>query len=71
MLIPKPKPLTYFNSSPEAIRQTVMRYSLSRRNVQDLLPERGIDICHEAVRFWRNRIGPLCAGDIRKTRLRA
>ena len=40
----------YFNSSPEVIRLTVMmyiRYPLSLRQVEDLLFERGIDICHE------------------------
>ena len=47
-------PFRYFNSSPEVIRLTVMmyiRYPLSLRQVEDLLFERGIDICHETVRF--------------------
>lgn len=35
---------------------------------EDLLFERGIDICHETVRIWRNRFGPLFAGDIRRQR---
>jgi transposase-like protein len=39
--------------------------------VKDLLDERGIDICHETVRFWWNRFGPLFAGDIRKRPVRA
>ena len=39
--------------------------------MEDLLHERGIDICHEIVRFWWNRFGPLFSGDIRKRRLRA
>jgi len=46
-------PFRYFNSSPEVIRLAVMlyvRYPLSLRNVEDLLSERGIDICHETVR---------------------
>ena len=54
-------PFRYFNSSPEVIRLTVMmyiRYPLSLRQVEDLLFERGIDICHETVRFWWNRFGP-------------
>jgi putative transposase len=44
-----------FNSSPEVIRLAVMmyiRFSLSLRQVEDLLSERGIGICHETVRFW-------------------
>ena len=34
-----------------------LKYPLSLRNVEDLLLERGIDICHETVRFWGNRFG--------------
>jgi transposase-like protein len=29
-----------------------VRYPLSLRNVEDLLHERGIDICYETVRKW-------------------
>jgi putative transposase len=57
-------PFRYFNSSPEVIRLVVMmyvRYSLSLRNVGDLLAERGIDISHETVRFWWNRFGSMFA----------
>ena len=46
--------LRYFNSSPEVIHLTVVmyvRYPLCLRQVEDLLFERGIDICHETVRF--------------------
>ena len=32
-----------------------IRFPLSLRNVEDLLHERGIDICHETVRFRRTR----------------
>ncbi|MEH6726090.1 MAG: IS6 family transposase, partial [Hyphomicrobiales bacterium] len=42
-----------------------VRFPLSLRNVEDLLHERGIDICHETIRFWWNRFGPLFAADIR------
>ena len=47
-------PFRYFNSSPELIRLTVtmyVRYPLSLRQVEDLLFERGIYICHETVRL--------------------
>ncbi len=66
-------PFRYFNSSPEVIRLAVMmyvRYPLSLRQVEDLLFERGIDICHETVRYWWNRFGPLFAAEIRKRRIR-
>ena len=46
-----------------------VRFPLSLRNVEDLLFERGIDICHETVRLWWNRFGPLFAGDIRRQRV--
>ena len=46
-----------------------VRYPLSLRNVEDLLFERGIDICHETVRYWWNRFGPMFAGDIRRQRI--
>ena len=65
-------PFRYFNSSPEIIRLTVMmyiRYPLSLRQVEDMLFERGIDICHETVRFWWNRFGPMFAAEIRKRRV--
>ena len=44
-------------------------HDLSLRNVEDLLFERGIDICHETVRHWWNRFGPMFAGDIRRQRV--
>lgn len=42
---------------------------MSLRNVEDLLHERGIDICHETVRYWRNWFGPVFAKSIRKRRV--
>ena len=51
----------YFKTSEEVIRLTVMyyvRYPLSFRQVEDILHERGIDICHETVRYWVDRFGP-------------
>jgi transposase-like protein len=65
-------PFRYFNSSPEVIRLVVMmyvRFPLSLRNVEDLLFERGIDICHETVPMWWNRFGPMLTGDIRRQRI--
>ncbi len=65
-------PFRYFNSSPEVIRSAVMlyvRYPLSLRQVEDLLFERGIDICHETVRYWWNRFGPLFTAEIWKRRI--
>ncbi|MBB4861180.1 transposase-like protein [Novosphingobium chloroacetimidivorans] len=57
--MPRPRkpasPFRYLNSSPEMIRLVVLRYvrfPLSLWNVEDLLFERGIDVCHETVRLW-------------------
>jgi putative transposase len=68
----KRSPFKYFKTSPEIIRLAVMmylRYPLSLRNVEDLLHERGIEICHETVRFWWNRFGPMFAAEIRRRRI--
>lgn len=57
----KKNPFRYFKTSPEIIRLAVVmyyRYPLSLRIVEDLLHKRGIDICHETVRYWWNRFGP-------------
>ena len=65
-------PFRYFETSPKIIRLTVMMYvgfPLSLRQVEDLLHERGIDICHETVRVWWNRFGPMFAAEIRKKRV--
>ena len=43
-------------------------FPLSLRQVEDLIHERGIDICHETVRVWWNRFGPMFAAEIRKKR---
>ncbi len=61
-----------FRTSPEIIRLAVMmyvRFPLSLRNVEDLLHERGIDVSHEAIRFWWHRFGPKFASEIRKRRI--
>ena len=65
-------PFRYFHSSPELIREVVMlyvRFPLSLRNVKDLLSGRGFDLCHETVRLWWNRFGPMFAGEIRRRRV--
>lgn len=68
----KRSPFRYFKTSPEIIRLAVVLYvpfPLSLRNVEDLLHERGIDVSHEAVRYWWHRFGLLFAAEIRKKRV--
>jgi len=67
-------PFRYFKTSPEIIQLGVMmyvRFPLSLRNVEDLLHERGIDICHESVRLRGDRFGTYFAQKIRKCRSEA
>lgn len=68
----KHSPFRCFKTSPEVIRLAIMlyvRYPLSLSKVQDLLHERGIDVSHETVRFWWNRLGPRSAAEIRRRRV--
>ena len=54
---------------PEIIQLAVMmyvRFPRSLCNVEDLLHERGIDICHETVSHWVDRFGSCFAHKIRK-----
>ena len=46
-----------------------VRFPLPLRNVEDLLHERGIDVTHEAVRYWWHRFGPMFAAEIKKHRI--
>jgi hypothetical protein len=43
-----------------------IRFPLSLRQVEDLLNERGIDICHETVRAWWNRFGRHCQTNLNR-----
>jgi putative transposase len=64
-------PFRYFKTSRQVIQLAVMmyiRYPLSLRNVEDLLHERGIDVCHESVQLWVDRFGSFFGSMIRKRR---
>src|ERR1700734_3683205 len=56
---------------PEIIHQAIwlyLRFTLSFRDVEDLLAERGIAVSYETVRRWVNHFGPMIAGRLRKRR---
>jgi transposase-like protein len=56
---------------PEIIQQAIwlyVRFTLSFRDVEDLLPEREILVSYETVRRWVNHFGPKIAADLRKRR---
>ena len=47
-----------------------LRFTLSYRDVEDLLAERGLDISYETVRRWVLKFGPLIARRLRQRRPR-
>jgi hypothetical protein len=56
---------------PEIIHQAIwlyFRFTLSFRDVEDLLAERGIAVSYETIRRWVNHFGPMIAADLRKRR---
>src|SRR4028118_409212 len=58
---------------PEVIRHAVrlyLRFTLSFRDVEELLAERGIETSYETVRRWVLKFGPLFARNLRRLRPR-
>ena len=58
---------------PQVIQHVVwlyLRFTLSFRDVEDLLAERGLDISYETVRHWVAKFGPLFARKLRLRRAR-
>ncbi len=47
-----------------------LRFTLSYRDVEDLLAERGLDISYETVRSWVLKFGPVIARRLRQRRSR-
>src|SRR4051812_463500 len=58
---------------PEIIRHAVwlyLRFTLSYRDVEELLAERGIETAYESVRRWVIKFGPAFARNLRRMRPR-
>ena len=56
---------------PDIIHQAIwlyLRFTLSFRDVEDLLAERGIAISYETVRRWVNHFGSIIAAELQKRR---
>src|SRR3974390_3455078 len=56
---------------PDIIRHAVwlyLRFTLSFRDVEDLLAERGLDVSYETVRRWVLKFGPMFAKELRRRR---
>src|SRR5215472_2408327 len=58
---------------PTVIQHAVwlyVRFTLSYRDVEDLLAERGLEVSYETVRRWVLKLGPLFARELRRRRHR-
>jgi putative transposase len=58
---------------PEVIQHAVwlyLRFTLSYRDVEELLTERGIETSHESIRRWVLKFGPAIACNLRRLRPR-
>ena len=58
-----------YSCPPVIIQQAVWlyaRFTLSFRDVEDLLAERGIMVTYETVRRWVKYFGPTIAADLRR-----
>ena len=54
---------------PEIIQYAVWlyhRFSLSHRDIEDLLAGRGIDVSYESIRLWCNKFGPQYARRLKR-----
>jgi putative transposase len=70
------KPISYARHRfpPEVIRHAVwlyLRFTLSYRDVEDLLAERGLIVSNEMIRRWVLKFGPVIAKNLRKSRPQA
>jgi transposase-like protein len=45
------------------------RFTLSLRDVEEMLAHRGIDVSYEAIRYWTLKFGPKIARTLRRRKL--
>jgi putative transposase len=67
------KPISYARHRfpPDVIRDAdwlYLRFTLSYRDVEDLLAERGLTVSNESIRRWVLKFGPVIAKNLRGTR---
>ena len=56
---------------PDVIRQAVwlyFRFTLSLRDVEELLAHRGVEVSREAIRCWVIKFGPMMAANLKRRR---
>ena len=66
-------PLCRHRFPPEISQHAIwlyLRFTLSYRDVEELLAERGLDISYETVRRWMLKFGPTIARRLRQRRAR-
>jgi len=69
----KPLSFKHHRFPPDIIRHAIWlhsRFSLSFRDVKELLAERGVDASYETDRRWLLKFGPAIAANIRRSRPR-
>ena len=67
------KPLSFkrYRFPPDVIRNAIwlyFRFTLSLRDVEEMLAQRRIEVSYETIRYWVNHFGPLIAANIRRRR---
>jgi transposase-like protein len=67
------KPLSFkpHRFPAEVIREAVwlyFRFTLSLRDVEEMMAQRGIEVSYETIRCWVNKFGPLIAANLRRRR---
>lgn len=70
------KPIWYARHRfpPDVIRHAVwlyLRFTLSYRDVEELLAERGLDVSYDSLRRWVTKFGPTFARNLRRLRPQA
>ena len=70
------RPITYAHHRfpPDVVRHAVwlyLRFTLSYRDVEDLLAERGLTVSNESIRRWVLKFGPIVARNLREIRPKA
>ncbi len=58
---------------PDIIRHSIWlyaRFTLSLRDVEEMLAKRGLDVSYETVRRWFLKFGPVIAANLRRSRPR-
>jgi putative transposase len=59
---------------PDVIQYAVwlyFRFTLSLRDVEEMMAQRGVDVSYETIRYWTVKFGPKIAANLRRRKLPA